>query len=73
MSCAEFVPVWLMANVQVFVPKQSAPCSGKQKAMAHISEQLVWYLFAKMVAFLQILHKNMLKQYHFSTKNWKLL
>ena len=51
MPCAEFVPVRLMANVQVFVPQQSALCSGKQKAMAHISEQMVWHLFAKMVAF----------------------
>ena len=73
MSCAEFVPVRLMANVQVFVPKQSALCSGKQKAMAHISEQMEWHLFAEWVTFWQILHKNMLKWYHFGTKNWKLL
>ena len=35
--------------------------------MAHISEQVVWHLFAEMVAFWQILHKNMPTWYHFST------
>ena len=40
--------------------------------MAHISEQVVWHLFAEMVAFQQILHKNMPKWYHFSTKKKQL-